>query len=310
MSIELNGTTGITTPGLTNTGTETIVNLTTTGNTILGNASTDTLNVGNGDLIKDASGNVGIGVTPSYKLDVSIANATVYSTAESARFPSAAISRVANTNGTAGNYCINTMTVQGQSAYFGVVAGTSYTPDFVIGRTTASSSFVESMRIPTTGGIQSVNCVSVGNATPSASGAGITFPATQSASTNANTLDDYEEGTWTPTLGGTSSLSINSATYTKIGRVVNLETTFTVTSLGTGSSYIVTGLPFTPSNSTAMSVGFFSGISAAAVSVYSYLDAAGNWVVAPLTASGVTIIVSTAIFANSTIMRISGTIEV
>ena len=56
MSIELNGTTGITTPGLTNTGTETIVNLTTTGNTILGNASTDTLNVGNGDLVKDASG--------------------------------------------------------------------------------------------------------------------------------------------------------------------------------------------------------------------------------------------------------------
>ena len=76
MSIELNGTTGITTPGLTNTGTETIVNLTTTGNTILGNASTDTLNVGNGDLVKDASGNVGIGVTPSNKLDVSGTNAS------------------------------------------------------------------------------------------------------------------------------------------------------------------------------------------------------------------------------------------
>jgi hypothetical protein len=65
MAIELNGTTGITTPGLTNTGTETIVNLTTTGNTILGDASTDTLNVGNGGLVKDASGNVGVGVTPS-----------------------------------------------------------------------------------------------------------------------------------------------------------------------------------------------------------------------------------------------------
>ena len=65
MSIILDGTTGITTPGLTNTGTETLVNLTTTGNTTLGDASTDTLNVGNGGLIKDASGNVGIGVTPS-----------------------------------------------------------------------------------------------------------------------------------------------------------------------------------------------------------------------------------------------------
>jgi hypothetical protein len=65
MAITLDGTTGITTPGLTNTGTETIVNLTTTGNTILGDASTDTLNVGNGGLVKDASGNVGVGVTPS-----------------------------------------------------------------------------------------------------------------------------------------------------------------------------------------------------------------------------------------------------
>ena len=35
------------------------------GSVWLGNASTDTLNVGNGGIIKDASGNVGIGVTPS-----------------------------------------------------------------------------------------------------------------------------------------------------------------------------------------------------------------------------------------------------
>ena len=61
MAIELNGSTGITTPGLINTGAETVVNLTTSGNTILGDASTDTLNVGNGGLVKDASGNVGIG---------------------------------------------------------------------------------------------------------------------------------------------------------------------------------------------------------------------------------------------------------
>ena len=41
----------------------TLTALTTTGNTILGDASTDTLNVGNGDLVKDASGNVGINTT-------------------------------------------------------------------------------------------------------------------------------------------------------------------------------------------------------------------------------------------------------
>ena len=46
------------------TGTVTAAALTTTGNTILGDASTDTLNVGNGGLVKDASGNVGVGITP------------------------------------------------------------------------------------------------------------------------------------------------------------------------------------------------------------------------------------------------------
>jgi len=64
------------------------------------------------------------------------------------------------------------------------------------------------------------------NATPSASGAGITFPATQSASTDANTLDDYEEGTWTPTWsvsGGTITANgWTSGKYTKIGSTVFL----------------------------------------------------------------------------------------
>lgn len=32
----------------------------------------------------------------------------------------------------------------------------------------------------------------------------IVFPATQNASSNANTLDDYEEGTWTPTVGSSA----------------------------------------------------------------------------------------------------------
>jgi hypothetical protein len=72
MAITLDGTTGITTPGLTNTGTETLVNLTTSGNTTLGDATTDTLTVGVTGIVKDASGNVGIGTSsPTSKLVVS-----------------------------------------------------------------------------------------------------------------------------------------------------------------------------------------------------------------------------------------------
>jgi hypothetical protein len=78
MSVIINGDTGITTPAETVQGA-----LTTTGNTILGDASTDTLNVGAGGLVKDASGNVGIGTaSPGAKLDV---RGSIYMAATNAR---------------------------------------------------------------------------------------------------------------------------------------------------------------------------------------------------------------------------------
>ena len=65
------GTTFAMSASPTFTGTVGAAALTTTGNTILGDASTDTLNVGNGGLVKDASGNVGIGTaSPAHLLDV------------------------------------------------------------------------------------------------------------------------------------------------------------------------------------------------------------------------------------------------
>lgn len=82
MTIILDGTTGINTPGLTNTGTETLVNLTTTGNTTLGDATTDTLTVGVTGIVKDASGNVGIGtaspVTKLFVIDTSKTSTTAF----------------------------------------------------------------------------------------------------------------------------------------------------------------------------------------------------------------------------------------
>jgi hypothetical protein len=96
--------------------------------------------------------------------------------------------------------------------------------------------------------------IGVGAATPSASGAGITFPATQSASSDANTLDDYEEGTWTPTLTGTSvsgsqTYGTRYGGYTKIGRQVSLNFYCTLTAKGTISGDIyLSGYPFTSSS--------------------------------------------------------------
>jgi hypothetical protein len=93
MSVIINGDTGITTPAETVQGA-----LTTTGNTILGDATTDTLNVGNGGLVKNASGNVGIGTSsPTVKLDVSgVAKATALSISGTTAFSAGTISQDIN----------------------------------------------------------------------------------------------------------------------------------------------------------------------------------------------------------------------
>jgi hypothetical protein len=83
---------------------------------------------------------------------------------------------------------------------------------------------------------------------------GVTFPATQSASSDVNTLDDYEEGTWTPIVtSGTGSLTAynKAGQYTKVGRLVTLNFYFQITTLGTaGGAAIITGLPFSAATSS------------------------------------------------------------
>jgi hypothetical protein len=109
----------------------------------------------------------------------------------------------------------------------------------------------ESMRILSTG-----NILSLSGGSTTATGTGIAFPATQSASSDANTLDDYEEGVIDGNnLGlaygvpGTSSFTYSSrvGTYTKIGRVVyfTVDIRLLTFSKGTASgSLSVFGLPF------------------------------------------------------------------
>ena len=69
----------------------------------------------------------------------------------------------------------------------------------------------------------------------------------------ANGLDDYEEGTWTPSLS-TGSATFTSPKYTKIGRLVFVEVLITAFSdRSSGSAVVVNGLPFTTSaNSRAI----------------------------------------------------------
>jgi hypothetical protein len=94
---------------------------------------------------------------------------------------------------------------------------------------------------------------------------GITFPATAVAASNANTLDDYEEGTWTPVIegsstAGTGTYSTQVGRYTKVGNTV-VAHLFLDWSAHTGSGNLrIAGLPFTPANVSALapSCAFFA----------------------------------------------------
>ena len=263
----LNGSLGATTPSTVVATTISGTDLTTTGNTILGNASTDTLNVGNGDLVKDASGNtfVGSGGTSSSKFNViHTNNNTNSSTYFWANSPSQTIQNLSNTAnsiaslgfylGSAGNAISAVGGIQ-ESTTLGALG-------FFTGGSGVGGTVPERMRIDSSGN------VGVG-VTPAGTGgclqlkSGITFPATQSASTDANTLDDYEEGTWTPaffgtTTAGTPTYGTRVATYTKVGRTVSVTCYISISNKGGMAGNLqLSGLPFTSLN-TGNSYGAFS----------------------------------------------------
>lgn len=96
------------------------------------------------------------------------------------------------------------------------------------------------------------------------------FPNTQNASTDPNILDDYEEGTWTPTFtcANPGNISITYATrigtYTKIGRHVTVglliaTSAFTYT---TASGIVsISGLPFIASGLAFVPIGAYKGFN-------------------------------------------------
>ena len=119
--------------------------------------------------------------------------------------------------------------------------------------------------------------IGVGNATPAASGSGITFPATQSASSDANTLDDYEEGTWTPSVGGTATYGARAGRYTKIGNIVYIQGQQDITLLGTGSASILSGLPFTAASASSeggFNITYFANLAVNVIQPVLGVDAA------------------------------------
>jgi hypothetical protein len=72
------------------------------------------------------------------------------------------------------------------------------------------------------------------------------FPATQVPSADPNTLDDYEEGTWTPTDASGASLVFTgpAGIYVKVGQQVTVVGTLTYPTTANASQAVIGGLPF------------------------------------------------------------------
>ena len=94
-----------------------------------------------------------------------------------------------------------------------------------------------------------------------ASGHGIDFSATSNSSgtMTSELLNDYEEGTWSPTdaSGATLTFTVLDARYTKIGRQVQCFAQITYPSTADTNDAKIGGLPFTAVNTSGGSYGAF-----------------------------------------------------
>lgn len=135
-------------------------------------------------------------------------------------------------------------------------------------------------------------------------GGQIAFPATQVPSSGANVLDDYEEQSWTPSVGGTATYTAQVGRYIKIGKLVFVYCDIQINVLGTGSTTIISGLPFANLAGPTVNLGSVTYYSNLATSVV-YLvpivnDGTTTVKFESNAASATTMTDTTVVFANST----------
>jgi hypothetical protein len=208
----------------------------------------------------DASGNVGLGVTPSawdsaWKATQIGSTGFIAGRTNAERFYAGSN---AYFNGTNWIYVTS-----GRATYY--ASNLSQHEWYTAGSGTAGNAitFTQAMTLDASGNVLVGITSARSNAGDVQVSKGISFPATQSAQSDANTLDDYEEGTFTPTVSGsttagTGTYSQQYGVYTKIGNRVWLDVWVNWTAhTGTGS-LLMSGFPFQATGGTFRNAGAIS----------------------------------------------------
>ena len=185
-------------------------------------------------LTLDASGNLGLGVTPSNlyvsgkTIDIT-SGAKIYGSITTASFmQNVALDVVGSSLYQNSGYAASMYKLaEGTHAWFTAPSGTAGNP----------ITFTASLAV----GLGTT--LALEGAT-SAAGTGIAFPATALLSTNANTLDDYREGTYTATATGMTTSPTGTVTFVRVGNMVTMELP-TISGTSNATSFTLTGMPTT-----------------------------------------------------------------
>jgi hypothetical protein len=167
--------------------------------------------------------------------------------------------------------------------------------------------------------IGSTASLTLGNVTVSnliTANGGIAFPATQVSSANANTLDDYEEGTFTPVINfdGASvgvTYTTQVGTYTKVGRLITISCYVVLSNKGSSvGTPGISGLPFSSANitnnfTTSGSVWMFSASSLSGSLTMILPPNSSNLSLRAITGTGENFTISNSNFGNTTAIVVS-----
>jgi hypothetical protein len=180
----------------------------------------------------------------------------------------------------------------------------------IAGTDATDASSITAAALKTAGGLAVVKKIYIGDNIVPAAAKGVNFTAnTPKAGMTSQLLNWYEEGTWTPTLGGNTTYTRQQGRYIRNGKMCTVMASVVVNVLGTGSINTISGLPF---NSALISIGgasvsYFESIATNLVSIFGRLGQNDSYIEFTGISAAATNPNQGNIFGNSTQLDFSAT---